>query len=248
MDILLYVPILSFIFGFIVGCIRRQINENEKENGGEAKVRQSLAKYCENRDAHLLNNITLRLIDGSTTQVDHILVTTKGIFVIETKHYNGWIFADSDSRVWTQIFYRLKFRFQSPTFQNYKHVKAVQNLFSFLEPKYIYNIVVFTGAAEFKTPKPDNVFYIKELIPVIEQYSEDVLSLNRVQFCVGRLEYFRLELTRETDIEHQEYFKQKFTAYENKGHPINFKAIPTFKEKSTLKSLLKLKRKISKYC
>lgn len=73
-----------------------------------------------------------------------------------------------------------------------------------------HNIVVFSGEAIFKSAKPNNVFYIEELIPAIEQYSDGVLSLNRVQFCVGRLEYMRLELTRETDVEHQAYLTRRY--------------------------------------
>ncbi len=200
--------LLGILFGYIIGKIKNRVIEHE--NKGEAQVSQALAKYCENRKAHVLNNVTLRLQDGSTTQIDHVLVTTKGIFVIETKHYSGWIFADAKSKLWTQSIYNLKSRFQNPLLQNYKHVKAIQKLFIFLEPQIIHNIVVFSGNAEFKTTKPENVFYIEELIPAIEQLSENVLSLNRIQFCVGRLEYMRLELSRETDIEHHMNLAQRF--------------------------------------
>ena len=79
-----------------------------------------------------------------------------------------------------------------------------------LEPRLIHNIVVFSGKSTFKTPKIDNVCYIEELIPTIEKYSDDALTLNRIQFCVGRLEYMRLKLTQKTDLEHQVYLEQKF--------------------------------------
>lgn len=197
---------LALVFGYIAGRARKA----RVENNGEAQVRRSLAKYCRNRDAHVLSNVTLRLEDDSTTQIDHVLVSTKGIFVIETKHYKGWIFANPKSKSWTQTIYNLKFRFQNPIYQNYKHVKAIQKLCEFIDPNLIHNIVVFSGESVFKTPKPDNVWYKNELIPKIEQYSDGALSLNRVQFCVGRLEYMRLELTRETDVEHQAYLKQRF--------------------------------------
>lgn len=200
-------PVLGLIFGYFAG----RYSKRPTENNGEYQVRQSLAKYCENRDAHVLNNVTLRLQDDSTTQIDHVLVTTKGVFVIETKHYKGWIFANPKSKLWTQIIYEEKNRFQNPTFQNYKHIKAIQKLFEFLEPEFIHNIVVFSGAAVFKTNKPLGVYYIDELIPAIEQYSDGVLSLNRIQFCVGRLEYMRLELTRKTDVEHHAYLTQRFS-------------------------------------
>jgi hypothetical protein len=199
---------LVLIFGYTAGRIRRAIVK--AENRGEVQIRRLLLKYCDNRDAHILNNVTLRLEDGSTTQIDHILVSTKGIFVVETKHYWGWIFANPKSKFWTQVTYCGKFRFQNPMYQNYKHVKAVQNLFEFLAPEHIHSIVVFSGEAIFKTPKPDNVCYKTELIHTIERYSDAVLSLNRVQFCVGRLEYARLALTQETDVQHQAHLIQKF--------------------------------------
>lgn len=203
---LLPLSLLGLVFGYIAGRYSERVNENS----GETQIRYSLAKYCENRDAHVLNNITLRLEDGSTTQIDHILVSTKGIFVIETKHYKGWIFANAKSKFWTQTIYKMKYKFQNPIFQNYKHVKAVRDLFEFLEPQMLHNIVVFSGESVFKTSKPNNVFYQEELIPAIEQYSNGVLSLNRVQFCIGRLEYMRLELTRKTDIEHQASLAKRF--------------------------------------
>lgn len=204
--------ILSLVFGYSSGRSRKQIFTNGygHENIGEAQVHQYLAQYCRNTHAHVLNNITLRLADGSTTQIDHILFTTKGIFVIETKHYSGWIFANAKSKVWTQTIYYVKNSFQNPIFQNYKHVRVVQKIFDFIDPKLIHNFVVFTGDAEFKTTKPDNVFYIEELIPAIERYPNGTLSLNRLQFCVGRLEYMRLELSRKTDVEHHAYLTEKF--------------------------------------
>ena len=198
--------VFIFIFGFSSGRYQRR----NKENSGETQVRQALMKYCSNNDAHILSNITLRLQDRSTTQIDHILISGKGVFVIETKHYTGWIFASANSKVWTQVIYKIKNKFQNPLLQNYKHVKAVQGVLEFIEPKYIYNIVVFSGDAVFKNIKPDNVYYKNELISAIEAFPNNVLSLNRVQFCVGRLEYNRLQLTHETDIEHQMYLMQKF--------------------------------------
>lgn len=198
--------VLCSIVSDFINTKRSHLNEN----AGEAIVRCALAKYCEYHDAHVLNNITLRLNDGSTTQVDHILVSTKGVFVIETKHYSGWIFANPSSKVWTKIIYKLKYKFQNPIFQNNLHVRAVQRLLTFLNPKHIHNIIVFTGDAEFKTAMPDNVFYMDELLEEIEQYPDNALSLNRVQFCVGRLEYERLEITQKTDIEHQSNLQQRF--------------------------------------
>jgi len=42
-----------------------------------------------------LNYLTLPVEQG-TTQVDHVMLTRFGIFVIETKHYTDWILVLSD--------------------------------------------------------------------------------------------------------------------------------------------------------
>ncbi len=63
------------------------------QNSGEALVSRTLGLAFRPRDYHLMNHITIQMDDG-TTQVDHILVSKFGVFVIETKHYKGWIFAN----------------------------------------------------------------------------------------------------------------------------------------------------------
>lgn len=207
-------PILGLILGYATAKPQKYTTARYRrwpdENSGEKLVRNTLKEYCKNKDAHVLNCVTLRLEDGSTTQIDHILICTKGIFVIETKHFTGWIFGSLKSKVWAKINYEQKHKFQNPLHQNYKHVKEIQRTLDFLEPRHIHNIVVFSGDSEFKTAKIENVCYLDELIPNIEKHSNSALSLNRIQFCVGRLEYMRLELTQKTDIEHQKYLAQKF--------------------------------------
>jgi len=201
--------LLAFI-GLIMTRTHKEPRGWSAQNSGEVLVGRSLKEYCKNNDAHVLNCVTLRLKDGSTTQIDHILISTKGIFVIETKHYTGWIFANPESKKWAQVLYRNKHLFQNPLFQNYKHVKEIQHIFHFLKPKHIHNIVVFSGDAIFKTARTDNTCYLEELIPRIEGYPSGALSLNHVQFCVGQFEYMRLEITQKTDIEHHAYLTQKY--------------------------------------
>ena len=160
-------------------------------------------------DYHLLNHVTLRLKDEST-QIDHILISRFGIFVIETKDYKGWIFARSGDRYWTQVLYRAKFKFQNPIHQNYRHVCAVRELLDFLPPDAIRPIVVFTGDAEFKTNIPDGVFTVAGLLAFVEDTTAEVMSVNRVQFCVGRLETTRLSITKATDVEHVQGLQRRY--------------------------------------
>jgi hypothetical protein len=171
------------------------------QNRGEELVRKSIINHLPSSSWHLLNNVTLKTADG-TTQIDHILVSRYGVFVIETKHYTGWLFGDAKSKQWTQVIYGTKHRFQNPLHQNYKHLKAVQELLDFLSTEQLVGLVVFTGDAEFKTDIPPGVFSLDNVVQYLKAQSEEVLTENRMQFCVGRLECHRLALTQETDIEH----------------------------------------------
>ncbi|NOQ13266.1 MAG: nuclease, partial [Methyloprofundus sp.] len=56
---------------------------------GEFMVNFS-AKLFLDKGHHLIKNVTLATQDGST-QIDHIIVSKYGIFVVETKNMKGWI-------------------------------------------------------------------------------------------------------------------------------------------------------------
>ncbi len=209
MQEILLTIIAVFVFGYLLGRSRAKKLKYKKENEGEAAVRKVLTNYCKESTAHILNDITLEYGDG-TTQIDHILVTQNGIIVIETKHYSGWLFANEKQRHWTQVKFKFKKKFQSPIFQNNKHVQAVRKLLDFIPKEQIQSLVVFTGDAEFKTEIPHGVINLNQLVSYVDEIRLGSLTDNRVHFCVGRLECKRLELTEKTDIEHQEYLDNKF--------------------------------------
>ncbi|PSU88131.1 nuclease-related domain-containing protein [Photobacterium kishitanii] len=193
----------SFILGGI--CVERKIKEKQhsKINIGEALVSKKLNDYLfhEQVTGIVVNNVTLS-IDGSTTQIDHVLICTKGVFVIETKHYKGWIYGDAKQKKWTQVLFKKRSQFQNPIHQNYKHIKAIQALFDFLPTDQIKSLVVFTGDGEFKTSRPKGVVLLDEIRDWMNQHEEHVFTLNRIQFCYGRLEYLRMPECKETDLLH----------------------------------------------
>ncbi len=193
----------------LLGYIFRARSEYWYSNQGEELVRKVLIKQLPPDSWHLMNNVTLPVADG-TTQIDHVLVSRFGIFVIETKHYSGWIFGDQRSKQWTQVLYNQKNRFQNPLHQNYKHLKAVEAVLDFVPPVQISSVVVFTGDAEFMTDRPQGVYSLEELVAYLKGLDQMQLSENRMQFCVGRLECRRLALTRETDIEHRANLQTRY--------------------------------------
>ena len=114
---------------------------------------------------HSVNNITIESQNG-TTQIDHVIVSIYGIFVIETKNFGGWIFGNESDKNWTQVLYGKKSKFQNPLHQNYRHIKCLSEFLNLEEDKF-HSVIVFWGDAKFKTQMPKNVldgghpFYIK---------------------------------------------------------------------------------------
>jgi restriction system protein len=192
----------------LIGYAAKSYRIYRFQNLGEVLVRHALTKHLPANSWHLLNNITLQF-EGGTTQIDHVLVSRYGVFVVETKHYKGWLFGDDRSKQWTQVVWGWKYRFKNPLHQNYKHLKAVQAALDFLPPEQITGLVVFTGEAIFKTKQPTNVYNLNSLLSYLQSMNQELLTENRMQFCVGRLECLRLALTRETDIEHRANLEAK---------------------------------------
>ena len=77
-----------------------------RANLGEALVANAISTQFK-RPHLLLNNVTFQT-DNGTTQIDHVVVADTGIFVIETKHYSGWIFGGPNDSQWTQVIYKKK--------------------------------------------------------------------------------------------------------------------------------------------
>jgi hypothetical protein len=71
-----------------------------KGKAGEAVVNLSAKLFLDKTRYHLIKNVTLPTEDG-TTQIDHIIVSRYGVFVVETKNMKGWIFGNANQRYWT---------------------------------------------------------------------------------------------------------------------------------------------------
>jgi len=115
---------------------------------GEWRVRKQLRRLPE-ENYRILNDITLRGKKG-TSQIDHLVVSPYGIFVIETKNYNGWIHGSEDSEYWFQTFYKHKTKFRNPIKQNWSHIYAMkENLPEYKDVAY-HPVIVFVGKGKLK--------------------------------------------------------------------------------------------------
>jgi hypothetical protein len=115
---------------------------------GESRVRKQL-KRLPVLNYKVLNNVMIKAKKG-TSQIDHIVISPFGIFVIETKNYKGWIHGNEDSEYWTQTIYRSKSKFRNPIKQNWGHIYALKNLLPEYQHISYYPVIVFAGKARLK--------------------------------------------------------------------------------------------------
>lgn len=144
---------------------------------GEFWMNIILAKMLDKNQYMLIKNILLPTENGST-QIDHIVLSEYGIFVIETKNISHWIFSNIGP-YWTQVIYKKQFKFQNPTRQNYKHIKTLENIIGIKE-KEMKNIVVFTGDCTFKTDVPEGVVKIENIVKYIESFTEKIIPKSKL--------------------------------------------------------------------
>lgn len=83
---------------------------------GEKSVAFFLSKLDDTK-YKVINNIMLQ-VGNKTTQIDHVVVSNYGIFVIETKNYKGWITGNEFDEYWKQTIYKRKEKLHNPIKQN----------------------------------------------------------------------------------------------------------------------------------
>ena len=173
---------------------------------GEAIVNLAIKIKLDKDNYHLIKNVTLPTEDGST-QIDHILVSERGIFVIETKNMKGWIFGTEKQKQWTQKIFKHTSKFQNPLHQNYKHTKTLAACLDISDSK-IFSVIVFVGDSEFKTEMPENVTYAGGLIRYIKSKNEVMLSPTEKEALIQKIESGRLKPSLKTNRDHVQHVKQ----------------------------------------
>ena len=158
-----------------------------------------------------VHDLLLRDTDGSTTQIDHVILSPYGIFVIETKHYKGWIFGSERNAKWTQKVYRKTHTFQNPLRQNYRHIKVLSKLLGIDEDKFV-SIVVFSGECTFKTPMPPNVVKGRGYISHILSHKTPIIPIETVRAAANTLCEIDLSDQAAAQKEHVATTKQNHTA------------------------------------
>lgn len=158
---------------------------------------------------HVFNNVMLKTGKG-TTQVDHIVISRYGIFVIETKSHKGTIFGDCNSKMWTQVLFtksgQKNYPFYSPYLQNYGHLRNLYKLFN-LSYMYFLGIICFTSdSVDISRINCQNAIIINQLGAVILSHTQILFTEQQVLELCNTLKSGNIQ-SKYYDRKHVNYVK-----------------------------------------
>lgn len=167
---------ILLIILFVLGAIFS--SPKYKGYKGEQKVASYLEKL-NTEEYRVINNLLLKTSYGSS-QIDHVIVSVYGVFVIETKNYRGWIIGSEYADNWKQVIYKRKETLRNPIKQNYGHIKALKEKLNLHNNIKYISIVAFTNRATLKVNTSSSVIYTRNIINEISKYRDRILSIQEV--------------------------------------------------------------------
>lgn len=138
---------------------------------GEHWVKKELKKLS--NDYLIMNDLIFKTKDGITHQIDHAVISKYGIFVIETKQYNGYIKGNDYDKKWEIYSGRKKYYVNNPVHQNYGHIQSLKELLS-LNDNYFVSIVCISSNARLNI-KSGIVVELPDLVDKIKTYNVELL-------------------------------------------------------------------------
>lgn len=148
----------------------------KKGDVGEQIVKVAVLSKLDAAQYRHFSNLIIPTPNG-TTQIDNIVVSPFGVFVIEAKYFQGWIFGGAKQEKWTHTLSRFeKYAFPNPIRQNYGHIKALARLLRQPESRF-HSVIVFAHRnCQLKTELPANVCLQHNFIEYIQGFTKNIVD------------------------------------------------------------------------
>lgn len=144
-------------------------------------------------DGNIISNIYIPNMDGTTSEIDILFITKKGIFVIESKNYSGWIFGSQNDKYWTICNYNDKWKLYNPVLQNQGHIKAIQR---HLRGVPCFSLIAFSERCELKKIDVNSDVYVfnrDKMFSVVSNIFEkfpDIIDEKQIEYITEYLGQF----------------------------------------------------------
>lgn len=190
---------ISFGIFFVLCLVLKSLWPRIKGYMGEAMVKMELSSLDKNKYS-VINNLVLENSGGNTysTQIDHLVISTYGIFSIETKNYKGLICGSEYGKRWIQNIHGNKNEFMNPSLQNYAHIQAVKSILRKYYPNIKYfSIVAFSPDAKIKVKANASIICkISQVSRKIKELSDkEILNPNDLKKVIELIEENKLNIS-----------------------------------------------------
>jgi hypothetical protein len=152
---------------------------------GEKKTTFNMWLSLDSSVYHRYHNLIIPGKNG-TTQIDHLIVSQYGLFIVETKNKKGWIFGSVDQSKWTQSIYGNNYSYQNPLKQTYRQKKVLAEYLN-VPVSSFHTIIFFNGDCKFKTKMPRNVIN-SGLGKFIKQFNNLIIDSSKLKDVLNRLD------------------------------------------------------------
>jgi len=190
--LLFVLPVIFIILFFILRF------SSVKGKMGEKRVGSILASLPE-EEYKVINNLLISQ-NGRTTQIDHVVVSEYGIFVVETKNYSGWVYGSGEGEYWTKNVFGNKYKLRNPIHQNRGHISALMNLLPNTQKNMFVSIIAFSPKATLRVGTSERVIYWNHL-------KSEILSCRNKRLSPEQVKEF-YELLLASNIDSKEAQKQ----------------------------------------
>ncbi|MFC5452384.1 nuclease-related domain-containing protein [Paenibacillus aestuarii] len=158
---------------------KRSIDSSRIGELGEYKINIQLDQLP--KDTKYLSDIIIKNLKSRTgySQIDHIVVSPHGLFIIETKNYNGEIKGSRSDKYW-----RVSNRFNmfNPLKQNFGHIKALERILSDFPDLLYISMISFTMRCRLSIDSELRKIESNELIVYDTELSEFISrKINRIK-------------------------------------------------------------------
>ena len=190
---------------------------------GEHSVTRRLRRLDDEK-YFIINDLLFRKQNGLTTQIDHVVVSPYGVFVIETKNISGYIYGREKGQKWKRIWkawwygfeHSNQLEFDNPILQNEAHIIALSERLGQGRQIPYYSIIAFSPEAELKVEVEHvPVVYWNHINEVIRSYETPVLSLDEAGTIYGEIKDLNIT-DPEARKKHAQYANARKLNYEHR--------------------------------
>ncbi len=154
------------------------------------------ARFLLNRKEYRYFDKVILPTEDETTQIDHILVSRFGVFIVETLDLKGTVRGEINDSSWTLKADGNSQDIPNPVLSNARHIEALERIFG-LRPEMIFPLMVFPAATDFESETIENVISVRDYRNFIQAKTEPLLGQFEVQELVDKIDKYIAETVEE---------------------------------------------------